>query len=391
MVYIINMLNRIELKEKVKKSLLKNRIVTLLGPRQVGKTTLARIFVSSDSPNYFDLEDPVSNARLEEPMTTLRSLSGLVVIDEIQRRPELFPILRVLADRDPLPARFLILGSAAPSLIKNASESLAGRQEVILISGFTMNEVEDTDHDTLWRRGSFPLSFLAASEEDSFVWRRNFIQTLIERDLPMLGVSASSPLMTRFWTMLAHLHGQEWSAADPARTLGIGETTVRRYLDLLTGLFMIRQLQPWHANLKKRQIKAPKIYFQDSGLLHQLLGIRTAEDLLKHPRRGASWEGFAIEQVLLASQPDQAYFWGTHNGAQLDLLLIKGGKKVGVECKHVDAPKLTSSMRIALDDLDLESLTVIYPGEKRYSITDRVEAVPLKDFIRKPELRRSPS
>lgn len=377
------MINRQRLDKQLKTALRRSQIVALIGPRQSGKTTLARQLVAPDSLNYFDLEDPANLARLDEPMIALRELRGLVVIDEVQRRPELFPTLRVLADRKPLPARFLILGSAASSWLGQSSESLAGRLETIPLSGFSLEEVGAQAQARHWLRGGFPRSFLARSEADSAAWRQSFIQTFLERDLPQLGVGTSAPLLRRFWTLLAHYHGQVWNAAEPARTLGISESSVRRYLDLLEGVFMVRQLPPWHANLKKRQVKAPKIYICDTGLLHQLLGLRSPKDLLLHPKCGASWEGYAIEETLKVFQPDEAYFWATHNGAELDLLLIKDGKRIGVECKRVDAPRLTPSMRIALQDLELDHLLVIYPGAQRFPLAERTEAVPLTEVAKK--------
>jgi predicted AAA+ superfamily ATPase len=356
-------------------------VVVLSGPRQCGKTTLARELLRADSVNYFDLEDPASLARLDEPMTALRPLEGLVVIDEVQRRPDLFPILRVLADRRPSPAHFLILGSASGDLLRQTSESLAGRSERITIGGFSLGEVEASGLQDLWRRGGFPLSYLAATETDSLSWRSEFIQALLERDLPQWGVRVPATALRRFWTILAHYHGQTWNAADPARTLGVSESTVRRYLDLLTDAFMVRQLQPWHADLRKRQVKAPKVYVRDSGLLHQLLGIDTAKALMSHPKLGASWEGFAIEQVLVAEPHDEAFFWATHQGAEIDLLLRRGGRLLGVECKRTDAPRVTPSIKIALADLELDRDAVVYPGERRYPLADRVEAVPVGELV----------
>lgn len=364
----------------IRTAMSRSRVIGLLGPRQCGKTTLARQFVPPDSPNYFDLEDPLSLARLDEPMTALRELTGLIVIDEIQRRPELFPVLRVLADRDPLPARFLVLGSASPMLLRQSSESLAGRLETVPVGGLTLQEVGSEALSGRWLRGGYPLSFLAASDADSFAWRKNFIQTFLERDLPQLGIGAPAPTMLRFWTMLAHYHGQTWNAAEPARSLGVNESTTRRYLDLLEGVFMVRQLQPWHENLKKRQVKSPKVYFRDSGLLHQLLGIRTMPELLSHPKCGASWEGFVIEEILSVMQPDEAFFWGTHAGAELDLLLFKNGRRIGIEIKRADAPRLTPSMRTALEDLRLDRLVVVYPGDRRYVLAERVEVVPFTEL-----------
>lgn len=354
--------------------------MALLGPRQCGKTTLARQFVSPDSRNYFDLEDPLSLARLDEPMTALRDLKGLVVIDEVQRRPELFPVLRVLADRDPLPASFLILGSASPGLLRQSSESLAGRLETVVIGGFGMPDMGKDEYERHWLRGGFPLSFLAKDDSDSLAWRKNFIQTFLERDIPQFGVGTPSPMLLRFWTMLAHYHGQVWNAAEPARSLGVNESTVRRYLDLLQGVFMVRQLQPWHENLKKRQVKSPKVYFRDSGLLHQLLGIRTMKELLSHPKCGASWEGYIVEEAINSVKPDDVFFWATHGGAELDLLFFKDGRRMGVEVKRVDAPRLTTSMRVALEDLALDRLAIVYPGERRFHLAENVEIVPATDL-----------
>jgi predicted AAA+ superfamily ATPase len=315
-------------------------------------------------------------------MTALRPLRGLVVIDEVQLRPNLFPVLRVLADRKSSPARFLILGSASGDLLRQTSESLAGRLEQILIGGFTLHELGVEAESTLWRRGGFPLSFLARNEADSLAWRRNFVRTLLTRDFPQWGVRVPTMALQRFWTMLAHYHGQTWNAAEPARALGVSEPTTRRHLDLLTDAFMIRQLQPWHANVRKRQVKAPKIYVRDTGLLHQLLGITTAKGLLSHPKLGASWEGFVIEQILRTEPHDEAYFWATHQGAEIDLILRRGDRLLGVECKRADAPRMTPSIRIALEDLELERVAVLYPGRQRYPLGERVEAVPLETLGR---------
>jgi predicted AAA+ superfamily ATPase len=370
------MIERYATTEAIRAALGRSRIVALLGPRQCGKTTLARQFVPVESANYFDLEDPLSLARLDEAMTALRNLTGLIVIDEIQRRPDLFPVLRVLADRDPLPARFLILGSASPALLRQSSESLAGRIETVRIGGLTLADVGPQAYESHWLRGGFPLSFLAGTETNSLAWRKNFIQTFLERDVPQLGIGAPAQALFRFWTMLAHYHGQIWNAAEPARSLGVNETTVRRYLDLLAGVFMVRQLPPWHANLKKRQVKSPKIYLRDSGLLHQLLGIRTLQELLSHPKCGASWEGYVIETLLADVKADEAYFWATYAGAEIDLIIHKDGRRVGVEIKRADAPSLTPSMRSALEELGLERILVIYPGQLSYRLAENVEVVP---------------
>lgn len=368
---------RITLLERVRVALARNPVTVLTGPRQSGKTTLARELLDEESPNYFDLEDPVDLMRLDEPRTALEPLEGLVVIDEIQRRPNLFPVLRVLADRRGQPARFLILGSASGELLRQSSETLAGRMERIEIGGFTIGELGAGAIETLWRRGGFPRAFLADSERDSTVWRKQFIQTLLERDFPQWGVRVPATALLRFWTMVAHYHGQVWNSAQPARALGVSPSTVRRHLDLLTDALVLRQLQPWHANLRKRQVKSPKVYLRDSGLLHQLLGLETQKALLFHPKLGASWEGFAIEQVLATEPYDDAWFWATHQGAEIDLLLRRGDRVLGVECKRADAPRLTPSLRIALEDLGLERIAIVYPGAKRYPLGERVEAVPL--------------
>jgi predicted AAA+ superfamily ATPase len=365
----------------VRTALKRSRIVALLGPRQCGKTTLARLLVRPDSLNYFDLEDPQSLARLDEPAIALRPLKGLVVIDEIQRRPDLFPLLRVLADRRPLPARFLILGSASPDLLRQSSETLAGRVETVQLEGFRLADLGAANEMRHWLRGGFPLSFTARTEADSLAWRRQFLQTFLERDLPQLGIQIPAVALRRFWNMVAHYHGQIWNAAELARALAVNESTVRRYLDLMTGVLMVRQLPPWFENLGKRQVKAPKVYVRDSGLLHALLGVGNQRDLEHHPKVGASWEGYAVEEVLKALRPDDAYYWATHSGAEIDLVLFKGGRRIGIECKRADGPRLTPSMRIALEDLKLDQLLVVYPGERRYPLGSRMEAMPLAELV----------
>ncbi|MBI3823035.1 MAG: ATP-binding protein [Planctomycetes bacterium] len=367
--------------QSVREALNRSRVVAILGPRQCGKTTLARQLVAADSLNYYDLEDPLNLARLSEPATALRSLKGLVVIDEIQRRPELFPLLRVLADRRPLPARFLILGSASPDLLKQSSESLAGRIETVALAGFRLADLGTPALRRHWMRGGFPRSYTARTEADSASWRRQFVNTFLERDIPQLGIQIPAVALRRFWNMIAHYHAQIWNAAELARALAVTEPTVRRYLDLLSGVFMLRQLPPWFENLGKRQVKAPKVYVRDSGLLHALLGIGHQRDLEMHPKVGASWEGYAIEEVLKALTPDEAYFWATHQGAELDLLLFKHGRRFGIECKRMDAPRLTPSMRVALADLKLDRLIVVYPGDQRYSLDKRVDVMPLAHLI----------
>lgn len=371
------MVTRSSLLESIRSALGRAPVTVLTGPRQAGKTTLARELLPETSPSYFDLEDPVSLARLDEPMTALAPLRGLVVIDEIQRRPDLFPVLRVLADRPKSPAQFLILGSASGDLLRQSAESLAGRTERIEIGGFTLPELGAESADTLWRRGAFPRAYLARTEVDAVAWRKQFIQTLLERDLPQWGVRVPAVTLLRFWTMLAHYHGQLWNSAEPARALDTSPSTMRRYLDLLTDALMLRQLQPWHANVGKRQVKAPKLYVRDTGLLHRLLGIDSEKALLTHPKVGASWEGFVIEQVLATEAHDEAWFWATHQGAEIDLLLRRGDRLLGVEVKRTDAPRLTRSIRIAIDDLGLDRVAVVYPGAKRYPLGSKVEAVPL--------------
>jgi hypothetical protein len=374
-------IERSRLRGKIAAALERGRGAVLVGPRQVGKTTLARSFVPAGSPAFFDLEDPRVEAQFQAPLLTLEPLRGLVVIDEVQRAPELFKVLRVLMDRDPPPARFLLLGSASPGLLRQSSESLAGRVEVIEIGGFALDEAGRGALDRLWLRGGYPRSYLAPDEADSRAWRDAFIRLFLERDLPQLGINVPPPAMRRFWTMLAHSNGQVWNAAEPARSLGVNESTVRRHLDWLTQTFMVRQLQPWFENLGKRQVKSPKIYFRDTGLLHALLGIADAAALAAHPKSGASWEAFALEQVLQIAGPDEAWFWATHAGAEVDLLVVKDGRRVGIEFKRTDAPRLTPSMRIALRDLRLDALYAVYPGERRYLLSEGIEAVPLSALV----------
>jgi predicted AAA+ superfamily ATPase len=365
----------------VRAALKRSRVVAILGPRQCGKTTLARHFVSANSLNYFDLEDSRSLARLSEPDLALRPLTKLVVIDEIQRRPDLFPLLRVLADRRGSAARFLVLGSASPDLLRQSSETLAGRIETVELEGFRLSDLGASAQGRHWLRGGFPRAYLSRSEADSLAWRRQFLQTFLERDIPQFGVSIPAVALRRFWNMVAHYHAQIWNAAELARALAINESTVRRYLDLMAGVFMVRQLPPWFENLGKRQVKAPKVYVRDSGLLHALLGITNQHDLENHPKVGASWEGYAVEEVMKALRPDEAYYWATYNGAEIDLVLFKDGRRIGVECKRADAPALTPSMRSALTDLKLDHLYVLYPGDKTYALGKRVEVVPLAKFV----------
>ncbi len=352
-------------------------IVSLLGPRQCGKTTLARDFCTGKQATFFDLESLPDIRRLQNPQLVLSNIDGLIVLDEIQKMPELFSVLRVLVDRPDNKARFLILGSASPVLIKNVSETLAGRVEFIELSGFDLFEIGEANWTTHWLRGGYPPSFLAKSNEDSIAWREGFIRTFLERDIPELGISIPSSAMRRFWTMIAHYNGQTWNASELARSLAVSDKTIRSYLDILSGTFMIRQLQPWYENIGKRQVKAPKIYFRDSGLLHSLLGFPDLHSLYGHPKVGASWEGYVLEQVLTIVRPSSAYFWATHNGAEIDLLLQSHGKWIGVEVKFNEAPKITNSMRIALQDLNLDYLWVVYPGEHRYPVHQKISVLPI--------------
>lgn len=351
-------------------------VTALLGPRQCGKTTLARMF-GEGNVTYFDLESQPDVRRLQNPELVLGALKGLVILDEIQELPELFRTLRVLVDRPAVSCRFLILGSASPHIVKNVSESLAGRIEFVELAGFDLRETGDTDTEVLWVRGGFPRSLLSDSEEDSVAWREGFIRTFLQRDIPQLGITIPATAMRRFWTMLAHYHGQIWNASEIARSMGISNKTVRSYLDLLTGTFMIRQLQPWYENISKRQVKAPKVYLRDSGLLHNLLDIPSYQSLLGHPKLGASWEGFVIEQILSVAKPKEAYFWATHSGAEIDLFFSHEGKRNGFEIKFNEAPKISKSMRVALDDLNLDHLWVVYPGQHTYPMDDRITALPL--------------
>jgi predicted AAA+ superfamily ATPase len=367
-------------RRQIQDSLARYRVTALLGPRQCGKTTLAKALEARPEA-YFDLEDPQDLARLEAPRLTLGALSGLVIIDEIQRRPDLLPLLRVLADRPGIPARFLILGSASPNLVKGVSESLAGRVGFVDLSGFDGTEVGFDRLDALWLRGGLPESFLSETDEASLHWRQQFIRTFLTRDIPQLGITIPSEKLRRFWLMVAHYHGQTWNASEIAGSLGVNYKTAQHYLDILTGSFMIRSLPSWTENLGKRVRKAPKIYLRDSGLFHALQGTRSLPELQAHPKLGASWEGLAVEHVLrvLRIEPGEAFHWGTHGGAELDLLLVRGGRRWGFELKYADAPRATKSMRAALHDLRLERLFVIHPGERDYQLDDRIQVLALRN------------
>ena len=374
------MIERFGYLNEVKTGLARGPVVALIGPRQCGKTTLARQLMGAEAPGYFDLEDPATAMLLENPMSVLSELTGLVVVDEAQRAPGLFPVLRVLADRHDPPATFLILGSASPDLSRQASESLAGRVEIIEMGGFDLSELPHEEQRRLWLRGGFPRSFLARTDRDSLDWRKNFTRTFLERDLSGLGFGMSPQAMGRFWTMLAHYHGQNWNGNEIAASMGISPTTARHYLDALEQTFMIRRLLPWHTNVGKRLVKTPKIYFRDSGIFHSLQGIGSHADLLVHPKLGASWEGFAMEQLLRAHPGEDAYFYAIHSGSELDLFFPNLQK--GIEIKFQDAPKLSRSMRIAMEDLKLKELLVVYPGNKEYPLADGIRAVPLANVSR---------
>jgi len=361
--------------------------VALLGARQIGKTTLVGQLLEygykTGAVHRFDLETATGRQALSQPETALRGLQGLVVIDEVQRQPELFTTLRPLLDREPLPARYLLLGSASPDLVHGVSESLAGRIQFLAMGGLTLEEASAVEPELLWLRGGFPRSLLAPTNDASLRWRDGFIATFLERDLQQFGLRLPAETLRRFWTMVAHYHGQIWSAGDPARTLGVSEKTARHYLDILAGAYVVRVLPPWFENLGKRQTKAPKVYVRDSGLLHSLLGIETVDQLRAHPKGGASWEGFAIEQILSGPRPpgESAYYWATHNGAELDLLLMSRGRRLGFEFKYADAPTMTRSLHIALADLKLDQAYIVYPGDKSYAVHERVQVLPLRQAM----------
>lgn len=355
--------------------------VALLGPRQCGKTTLAHLYSESHPPSIrFDLEDPADLLLLENPMLALSDLEGLIIIDEIQRRPELFPVLRVLIDRHKPNQKFLILGSASRDLIKQSSETLAGRLAYVEVTPFSYMETKEIKK--LWVRGGFPLAYLAKTEEDCFNWLKFYTASFLERDIPNLGINIPSQTLRRFWMMLTHYHGNTFNASEIGTSLGIAHTTTRHYLDILTGTFMVRQIQPWIENIKKRQVKTPKVYFRDSGIYHNLLGVKGENELRHHPKLAASWEGFALEEIIRFHEADgeSCFFWGIHNQAELDLLIVKDGKKLGFEIKYADAPQMTKSMQIALEALSLDSLSIIFPGQKSIPFTDKITAIGLESY-----------
>jgi predicted AAA+ superfamily ATPase len=369
-------------------------VVAILGARQVGKTTLARVFGAgwSGPVTHFDLESEENLARLSSPSLALGPLQGLVVLDEIQRRPELFPALRVLVDRPGSQTKFLVLGSASGDLMRQSSESLAGRIGYHHLHGVALDEVGSPAIDRLWLRGGFPRSFLAPAEAESVEWRLSFLRTFLERDLPQLGVRTPAETLRRFWSMVAHYHAQTWNGAEIARAFGVGESSVRRYLDLLTDALVLRQLHPWYANVSKRQVRAPKVYVEDSGLLHTLLGIENADHLAGHPKVGASWEGFLIKEITerLNARTEECFFWRVHTGAELDLLVVSGQRRLGFEIKRTSAPKITRSVVSVLEDLELERLDVIHAGESSFPLAPRVRAVAARNLLQEIEPLRKP-
>lgn len=373
------MIKRQKLFDRINQALSRSRCVALVGPRQCGKSTMARLIANQEDSVFLDLEDPQVQNRLSNPKMALERLEGLVILDEIQLRPDLFPILRVLLDRVPLPAKFLILGSASPDLITGSSETLAGRIEFVDMSGFNLGEVGVDKLQSCWLRGGFPLSFLAKDEKDSIAWRENFIRTFLERDLRRMGIDLPAATLRRFLLMLTHYHGQTWNASKLANSMDLSSPTIKKYLDIMTGAYLVRQLPPWFENLGKRLVKSPKIYFRDSGILHYFAGISNLEDLETNPIYGSSWEGFALEEILIRNSEYDAYFWATQSGAELDLLLIKGNKRIGFEFKSSETPRTSKSMGIAIDDLDLDHLYIVYPGDKNYPINARISALSLVD------------
>ncbi len=370
-------IERRALRSRVQRRLRDSPVVALVGPRQCGKTTLAREIARGRRGSYFDLEDPVSLQRLAEPKTALAPLDGLIVIDEVQRRPGLFPVLRVLSDAARPGRRFLILGSASPELLRQGSETLAGRLAIVEMGGFDLGETGAAALRRLWWRGGFPRSFLARSEAASVAWRQDFIRTFLERDMLQLGVRIPPPALRRLWSMIAHCHGQVWNASEIARSLGEAHTTVKRHLDALAGALMVRQLQPWFENLGKRQVKAPKVYVRDAGLLHALLDVSTPGALHAHPKVGASWEGFVLEELIGLAGERNAWYWRTQAGAELDLLLMLGGRRIGVEVKYADAPSMSRSMHVSIESVKLDRLYVVYPGSEPYALRTGVEVLPL--------------
>jgi len=353
-------------------------VTTILGPRQCGKTTLARSFKAD---HLFDLENPRDAARLDQPQLALENLAGLIVIDEIQRMPDIFPLLRFLVDRDDH-QKYLILGSASRDLIQQSSETLAGRIAYYQLGGFRLSDVGSKYMNALWLRGGLPRSFLSETDEESLIWRRQYISTFLERDIPQLGITIPARTLRRFWTMLSHYHGQILNYSELGRSFGVSDMTVRRYCEILEGAFMIRLLQPWAVNIGKRIVRRPKLFMRDSGLYHALMSVETEVQLQSTPKLGASWEGFALESIcrVLNREEQELYFWRTHSGSELDLLWQWGGLNWGVEFKYQDAPRLTRSMKAAMEELELAGLWVIYPGRTSYRLAEKILVLPLCDI-----------
>jgi uncharacterized protein len=377
-------LERSNAERRLRQALASAPVVLLTGPRQAGKSTLARRVVAASQRNFFDLEDPRDLARLAEPTLALADLPSTVVIDEAQLMPDLFPILRVLVDADRRPGRFLVLGSASPDLVGMSSQSLAGRVSFVELGGFELSDLGVEQLDRLWLRGGLPESFLAVDDQMSNQWRDDYITTFLQRDLRSLGFGMPAATMRRFWMMLAHYHGQTWNGAELARSIDVSESTTRRYVDALTDALVVRQLPPWFANISKRQVKSPRVFVRDSGLLHRLLGIGSDVELDRHPKLGATWEGMIVEH--LATQPDvrDASFWSTHAGAELDLRLQVGSKVIGVEIKRTDTPRIGKSMRIALETLELDHLYVVHGGRHRFALGESFTAVPATQVLTAP-------
>lgn len=379
-------MRRISVLEQIAFEFEVNPVVAILGPRQCGKTTAAKSYIEQlggiPPKNYFDLENSRDIERLRDPLLALSSLTGLIVIDEIQYVKELFPTLRVLVDDKSLNQRYLILGSASGELMHESSETLAGRISYVELTPFTVPETGNINQ--LWARGGFPKSYLAKDDLVSQAWRKSFIKTFLERDIPKLGINIPSENLRRFWMMLAHYHGGIFNASEIAGALGLSDKTVKHYADILSATFMIRQLKPWRINIAKRQVKSPKIYIRDSGIFHSLSGIHNRDDLLLHPKLGASWECFALEEIIRfhKAESEDCYFWATHQGAELDLLIVQNGKRLGFEVKYSSSPKVTKSMRIVNEDLKLDSLTVIYPGDVDYPLVNSINAMGLENYLR---------
>lgn len=379
---ISEFIQRPRIMDELQRAMKRSPVVALLGPRQCGKTTLARCVAGADG-QFFDLENSIDRQILATvPERAIAPLRGLVVLDEVQTMPQLLPVLRALSDRPGTPARFLLLGSASPDLIRGASESLAGRVAFVQLGGFDVTETGVESAGRLWERGGFPRSFLAEDDAESYAWRQDFIETFLSRDAARFGISLPPEGLRRFWTMLAHLHGGSLNTAELGRAVSLDQKTAGRYVDILAGAFLVRRLPPWFENTGKRLVKAPKVYVRDSGVLHALLGLRTPREVRSHPRLGASWEGFALEHAVgLLNAERDAYFWGTHGGAELDLLISRGGAKYGFEFKFTDAPATTKSMRVAMTDLNLKRLFVVYPGDRRFELDDNIIALPLTGLL----------